>query len=581
MALTRLRFPNAFLRQQFTRSSSNYAGDGERNGRLIRVVTNGFPLISKTKTSLLPSSFVGQRMYSNIDYLRGDPNLECTAGTMNDVKQTIIKKLGIEVGYTPFVSTREHLVKYVPQSVESLPARSMQDSFTSAIIPLTTDKILKDKYVGFMGNVRVGRLMEDMDMFAVWVVHKHVLVPDLPEGVSLPYTFVTVLVDKIDFTDLMPTHDADIRLSGHVSWVGRTSVEVVVWMEQRLHGKWRKLTRALFLMAARDATNTKAAFINPLVPANAEEKAIFDGGESRKKRRVQLQKEDLLKAEPNDFEQRMVHELFVKSIDTKSRAFNKRILPPGYVWMEEATMANIVFSHPEDRNAHNKVFGGFLMRNALELSWALAYNFAKRRPKLERISDISFHHPVDVSSMLNMQAHVIYTDLHYMEIVVLADVYDAVTGQQTTTNSFFYTYSVAERLPKIMPKTYHEAMYYLDGRRKFRYAMGLDTPKVGQSAANPTTEEPKNWPVAAGLTTFDRSTSPSAPGSSMPSSAGPVNPSLSATVPAEDGATGTDGARLRLVKCLAAAAIIWDPRCLKLLEAVAAPPSTCSTRFPR
>ncbi|XP_035904014.1 acyl-coenzyme A thioesterase 9, mitochondrial-like isoform X1 [Anopheles stephensi] len=473
-------------------------------------------LISDTKTTL-PVSSRGHRMFSSINYLRSD--LECTAGTMNDVKQTIIQKLGIEVGYTPFVSTREHLVKYVPQSVSALPPRSMQDSFTSAIIPLTTDKILKDKYVGFMGNVRVGRLMEDMDMFAgkrsdgaaigvryklaynfvfvralvsftVWVVHKHVLVPDLPEGVSLPYTFVTVLVDKIDFTDLVPTHDADIRLSGHVSWVGRTSVEVVVWMEQKLHGKWRKLTRALFLMAARDATNTKAAFINPLVPANEEEKTIFDGGESRKKRRIQMQQEDLLKTEPNDFEQRMVHELFVKSIDTKSKAFNKRILPPGYVWMEDATMANIVFSHPEDRNAHNKVFGGFLMRNALELSWALAYNFAKRRPKLEHISDISFHHPVDVSSMLNMQAHVIFTDLHYMEIVVLADVYDAVTGQQTTTNSFYYTYSVAERLPKIMPKTYHEAMYYLDGRRKFRYAMGIDMATA--SAAAPPADTTKS-----------------------------------------------------------------------------------------
>lgn len=423
---------------------------------------------------------------STIGYLRSDNNLECTAGTMNDVKQVIIKKLGIEVGYTPFVSTREHLTQYAPTSLDQLPPRSMQDSFTSAIIPLTTDKILKDKYVGFMGNVRLGRLMEDMDMFAVWVVHKHLLLPNLPEGVALPYTFVTALVDKIDFTDLVPTHDADIRLSGHVSWVGRTSIEIVVWMEQKLHGKWRKLTRALFLMVARDATNTKASLINPLVPANDEEKAIFDGGESRKKRRIQLQKEDLLKTEPNDFEQGLVHELFVKSIDTKSRAFNKRILPPGYVWMEDATMANIVFSHPEDRNAHNKVFGGFLMRNALELSWALAYNFAKRRPKLEHISDISFHHPVDVSSMLNMQAHVIYTDLHYMEIVVLADVYDAMTGQQTTTNSFYYTYSVAERLPSIMPKTYHEAMYYLDGRRKFRYAMGIDTPRnaaAGDEAA--------------------------------------------------------------------------------------------------
>lgn len=116
---------------------------------------------------------------------------------------------------------------------------------------------------------------------SVWVVHKHLLLPNLPEGVALPYTFVTALVDKIDFTDLVPTHDADIRLSGHVSWVGRTSIEIVVWMEQKLHGKWRKLTRALFLMVARDATNTKASLINPLVPANDEEKAIFDGGECK------------------------------------------------------------------------------------------------------------------------------------------------------------------------------------------------------------------------------------------------------------------------------------------------------------
>ena len=316
--------------------------------------------------------------------------------------------------------------------------------------------------------------MEDMDMFAVWIVHNHVKLPDLPEEAKLPYTFVTILVDKIDFSDLVPKHDADIRLSGHVSWVGKTSIEVVVWLEQNLHGSWRKLTRALFLMAARDSTNTKAAFINPIAPANEEEQKILAGGEARKKRRIQIQHEDLLKVEPSDFEQGLVHNLFVKSIDTRSKSFNKRILPPGYVWMEDATMSNIVFSHPEDRNAHNKVFGGFLMRNAFELSWALAYTFAKRRPKCEHISDISFHAPVDVSSLLNMSAHVIYTDLHYMEIVVLADVYDAMTGEQTTTNSFFYTYSVGERLPNIMPKTYHEAMWYLDGRRKFRYVMGLD-----------------------------------------------------------------------------------------------------------
>lgn len=362
----------------------------------------------------------------------------------------------------------------MPESQNQLPARSMQDSFTSAIIPIGSDLTLRDKYVGFLATVRFGRLMEDMDMFAVWIVHQHVKIPNLDTNVHLPYTFVTILVDKIDFTDLIPKHDADIRLSGHVSWVGKSSVECVVWMEQKQHGKWRKLTRALFLMAARDPTNTRAAPVNPLIPKDEEEKRIFAGGESRKLRRAKLQKQDLMKNLPSAYEQSLVHEMFKKSIDVSSKAFNQRVLPPGCVWMEDADMSNIIFSHPEDRNAHNKVFGGFLMRHALELSWALAHNFSKHRPKLEHISDISFHEPVEVSSLINMTAHVIYTELHYMEIVVLAEVFDPVTGQRTTTNSFFYTYSSPERLPQICPRTYHEAMWYLDGRRKFQYAMGLD-----------------------------------------------------------------------------------------------------------
>lgn len=207
--------------------------------------------------------------------------------------------------------------------------------------------------------------MEDMDLFAVWIVHQHVLVPNLQPGVPLPYTFVTILVDKIDFADIDAKNDQDIRLSGHVSWVGKSSVEVVVWLEQKRTGKWRKLTRALFLMAARDPTNSRAAVVNALEPRNEEETAILAGGEERKRRRQAIQRFDLMKTEPNAFETKLIHDLFIKTIDTRSKAFNKRILPPGGVWMEDADLSNIIFSHPEDRNNHNKIFGGFLMRHGL------------------------------------------------------------------------------------------------------------------------------------------------------------------------------------------------------------------------
>lgn len=116
----------------------------------------------------------------------------------------MMKKLGIQEHWSPVPKSREHLTQYEPKSIDELPARSMQDSFTSAIIPLSTDLTIREKYVTFLGSVRLGRLMEDMDGFAVWVLHKHVHLPNLDPSIPLPYTFVTLLVDQISFTGIQP-----------------------------------------------------------------------------------------------------------------------------------------------------------------------------------------------------------------------------------------------------------------------------------------------------------------------------------------------------------------------------------------
>lgn len=81
---------------------------------------------------------------------------ESTAGTMNDVKLKIMEKMGLTAAYNPISHAREDLVELTPKSADELPPRSMQDSFTSAIIPLGTDIVLRDKYNGFLNNVRLG-----------------------------------------------------------------------------------------------------------------------------------------------------------------------------------------------------------------------------------------------------------------------------------------------------------------------------------------------------------------------------------------------------------------------------------------
>lgn len=84
---------------------------------------------------------------------------EAIAGTMNDVKLKIMDKMGLKAGYNPLSHSREHLCAFTPTTVEQLPKRSMRDSFTSAIIPLSTDIALRDKYIGFLGTIRLGKLL--------------------------------------------------------------------------------------------------------------------------------------------------------------------------------------------------------------------------------------------------------------------------------------------------------------------------------------------------------------------------------------------------------------------------------------
>ncbi|XP_034665191.1 acyl-coenzyme A thioesterase 9, mitochondrial [Drosophila subobscura] len=423
-------------------------------------------------TKVSPAAWtVSRRHYSPPTHIKQSavPN---DSGTMAEIKLEMMKRLGLEPGYNPLPKSREHLLKYQPK-LEDLPARAMQDSFTSAILPLSTDRTLQDKYVNYVGSVRLGRLLEDMDMFAAWCCHKHLKLPYLPEGVHLPYTFVTILVDRIDFTKLKASGTEDIRLSGHVSWVGTSSIEVVVWLEQMVNGSYMKLTRALFLMAARNAINTAAAPVNPIQPANDEEKVILAGGKDRKRQRQIRCAESVFNVEPNDPEQTLMYQLYKRTTPSTTLELNKRILPPNCRWMSDSYQMSTIPSFPEHRNHHNRVFGGFLMRSASEISWAAAFLYCKKRPKLEHISDISFEKPVGVDSFIKMTAYVVFTQLNYMQIMTVADVLDTQTGNQVTTNTFYYTFSAPDAVTEVLPRSYHETMWYIQGRRKFEASMGM------------------------------------------------------------------------------------------------------------
>jgi len=81
---------------------------------------------------------------------------------------------------------------------------------------------LRDQYKNIWGNVRVGKLLEDIDALAGNIAYTHC---DDADPTTPPLTLVTAAVDRIDLIRPIPP-DTDLRLRGCVTHVGRSSMNI-------------------------------------------------------------------------------------------------------------------------------------------------------------------------------------------------------------------------------------------------------------------------------------------------------------------------------------------------------------------
>jgi acyl-coenzyme A thioesterase 9 len=314
-----------------------------------------------------------------------------------------------------------------------------------------------------------------MDIFAVALVFKHVLNPKQEDSQQSPFSIVTALVDRIDIKRKILV-ESDIKISGHVTWVGRSSAESTLELHQHIDGKWEKVTEAVFVLVARDPTNKGSAFINPLQVVGEEELVIYNKGIENQNRRQTMKNISLFSHPPSEDEKTLIHDFFIKTVDHKAMSFKARILPENSMWMEDAKLKNLLICQPENRNRFNKIFGGFIMRQAFELAWANAYVYGKARPFCMYMDDIWFRAPVEIGSLLYFNSQVCYTQDQFMQVRVSAEILSPETGSMSVTNVFQYTFKMKEKTPpQVIPKTYHEAMMWLQGRRHFQNCVSSNT----------------------------------------------------------------------------------------------------------
>uniref|UniRef100_A0A8C9LA91 HotDog ACOT-type domain-containing protein n=1 Tax=Pavo cristatus TaxID=9049 RepID=A0A8C9LA91_PAVCR len=238
-------------------------------------------------------------------------------------------------------------------------------------------------------------------LFTVLICYTHTKQEMQPRS---PLSIVTALVDKINLCKKVIYPDCDIKFTGNVSWVGKTSMEVKMHMLQLHDGDYSPVLDATFVMVARDPENKRPAFVNPLVPESPEEEEIFKQGELNKLKRIDFSTASLLKMAPTAEERNVIHDIFLNTLDTK-----------------------------ED-------FPFFLLRCS--------------RPFIVSVDDIMFQRPVEVGSLLLLSGQVCYTEKIYIQVRVHSEVYDADTREHHTTNIFHFTFMSENEVPRVVPKTY-------------------------------------------------------------------------------------------------------------------------------
>ncbi|VDK65288.1 unnamed protein product [Anisakis simplex] len=231
----------------------------------------------------------------------------------------------------------------------------MNESRDSIAIPLGSEPSLRLQYMNYKNFVRFGKLLEDLDTFAVWISYKHNQRSG-PMGIPShhPMVIVTAAVDEIP-----ALHSKHISIVDHIH-----------------QGRRVNFLSARFVTVSQDPITGRATPNMPLITTDPEQEEIVRRGRAAREIHKLDEEHSLLREPPNESERKLLHDIFLKTVDHNSHSFEHRRLPENHVWLEDAKLKNAIICFPIDRNVHGKIFGGYIMRLAFELAWSNAAIYA-------------------------------------------------------------------------------------------------------------------------------------------------------------------------------------------------------------
>lgn len=328
------------------------------------------------------------------------------------------------------------------------------ESYFEKVLPFSQSQTLRDSFVNIFGDLRFGMLLEELDKVAGLISYEHC------DGHALGLTIVTAACDRIDLLAPLPSN-SDLRISGQVNFVGRTSMEIGVLINTLSNGNWLLVARAYFIMVARK--DGLGFPIHRLATSNDDEVRRAQEGFKRQSKRSADKSLHFSQSAPSAEESQLLHRLFL----------DKPSLHEG-IPMHDTWRQSTMIMHPQDRNIHNKIFGGYIMRMSFETAYNVAHLFCRRRPLFVCVDHFDFIKPVEIGSIVSFNGLVTFTGRTSFIVEVSTEVIRPMDGKCEITNVSYFTFVAVEAdckptpVLQVFPHSYEEGLKYLDGAKRYR-----------------------------------------------------------------------------------------------------------------
>ena len=241
------------------------------------------------------------------------------------------------------------------------------------------------------GNLRFGLLLEVLDKLAEETALGYVRLA-WPEA-----RVVTAAIDNI-----LVRHVADVTrdlvLHARINHVGRTSMEVGIRVDQPGEAPVH-IASCYFTMVARSTDGTERSLALP--PLEYVDEKERHRAEKAVDKRERSRREQSTRYDPPSREE---HDMLLRLHQAQEE--------PGFSGRLAGQLVTDSWErmYPEMENVPKKIFGGYLVRRAYELSSICAGLVAPDRPVIASVDRINFFHPVRMGDNLHFTSRVAFTE---------------------------------------------------------------------------------------------------------------------------------------------------------------------------